>query len=557
MDLAAKKQQVAPTLRAEAPQQAPEYGEEKPADCGDDTVAFPLHAAARPQLLAGRYRLDWVLAEGGMGIVYRGWHVALDQPIAIKMIRGEYSNNSEAVERFLREAQAMALLRGKHTPHVMDVARAEDGTPFMVLEFLEGKDLRQVMLEQAPLTIKRVVRWVVQAAEAVAEAHSQGLIHRDLKPDNLFLTVDPDGVEVVKVIDFGISKSLVKKSKFKTRSESCLGSPQYMSPEQIRSPRSVDARTDVWSLGVVLYELLTGHAPFSGTTLPAVCSAVLKLEPSDPRRLREDIPEGLAATIMRCLAKSVDQRLGSVGQLIHELSPYIRSEVPASQSAASGVRVTGGGVERLEDPSGLQPHSNPESGVVSAPRSFPLGAASLVFAGGLVCLAAAAAGTGRITLPITSRVEIAEEAAASAPHSKTISVAGPTLVESAAAAHSERALELEQDVPETLPVPAIEFDDLEAPAATVVKKITKQKPHKAQRRRARAVGSRTLPSPALPRREAKPESQLMEERYALTYTPAEAPMLPQSAHDLTGKGEVIETHRQLGKTGGSSNTTSE
>ena len=200
----------------------------------------------------------------------------------------------------------------------MDVARCEDGTPFMVLEFLQGSDLRQ-LLENGPLPIARATALVLQAADAIAEAHANGLIHRDLKPDNLFLTQDPHGCDVLKVIDFGISKSLVNKSKYKTRSENYLGSPQYMSPEQICSARSVDERTDIWALGVVLYELLTGCAPFYGATLPAVCASVLKQAPVPARKLRKDIPVELERIIRTCLSKSPKRRFASANDLIDAL----------------------------------------------------------------------------------------------------------------------------------------------------------------------------------------------------------------------------------------------
>lgn len=541
MDFAAKQRQIAPTLLAEAPEAVTGRSDEQVAVCVEDAAPFPLHAGAPAPLLAGRYRVDWVLAEGGMGIVYRGWHVALDQPIAIKMIRGEYSNNSEAAERFLREAQAMALLRGKHTPHVMDVARAEDGTPFMVLEFLEGKDLRQLMSEQAPLATKRVVQWVLQACEAVAEAHSQGLIHRDLKPDNLFLSVEPDGSEVVKVIDFGISKSLVKKSKFKTRSESCLGSPQYMSPEQIRSPRLIDARTDVWSLGVVLYELLTGYAPFLGTTLPAVCSAVLKLEPTNPCRLRKDIPEGLGAIIMRCLTKSVDDRVQSVTQLIQELCPYAREEPSTNESAASGVRVTG--AVRVQNGDGTRGPSEPESEAPSMPRSFPFGAVSLVVAGGLVCFAAAAAGTGRITLPLAISEAMGGAFASDQPSDASANVQRTRGQSSNAADPRPVAPAIAAVSP--LPVPVIEVDELSQAATAMVAKKPRaaKKPGKRATRR-----SKTLVSSGATWRDAKPESQLMEERYALTYEPADAPPARTSLRELKSSSKAATNSQQLGKT---------
>ena len=214
--------------------------------------------------LAERYRIDGVLAEGGMATVYRAWHCLLDQPVALKMLRPEYSSVPEIAQRFLHEARAMARLRSKHAARVMDFGGTVEGNSYMVLEFLNGKDLQQRLAQQGAQPVERAVEFVLQAADAVAEAHATGLVHRDIKPANLFLAKE-DGTEIIKVIDFGISKSLCKQNEFRTLSKSYLGSPQYMSPEQIRSAASVDERTDIWSLGVVLYELLTGRRPVFGS----------------------------------------------------------------------------------------------------------------------------------------------------------------------------------------------------------------------------------------------------------------------------------------------------
>jgi serine/threonine-protein kinase len=187
-----------------------------------------------------------------MATVYRAWHCLLDQPVALKMLRPEYSSVPEIAERFLQEARAVARLRNKHAVRVMDFGGTVEGNRYMVLELLNGRDLQHLLTKEGAQPVERAVAFVLQAAEALAEAHSTGLVHRDIKPANLFLAKE-NGTELVKVIDFGICKSLCRKSEYRTLSKSYLGSPQYMSPEQIQSAASVDARTDIWSLGVPRY----------------------------------------------------------------------------------------------------------------------------------------------------------------------------------------------------------------------------------------------------------------------------------------------------------------
>ncbi len=169
--------------------------------------AVPEHIP-RGAIIGQRFRVDDVIAEGGMGVVYKGWHLGLEQPIAIKVMRAEYAHCPDAVARFLNEARASAQLHGIHTPHVLDIGRIEDGPPLMILEYLEGQDLRAVLSSNGPLPLSRAVKFIVQACEAVSEAHTSNIVHRDLKPENLFITPVPDGTEILKVIDFGISKRL-------------------------------------------------------------------------------------------------------------------------------------------------------------------------------------------------------------------------------------------------------------------------------------------------------------------------------------------------------------
>jgi serine/threonine-protein kinase len=308
-----------PTLIAAAPGVRADV---RPALCANAPATIVTDA--RTDILAGRYRVDGVLAEGGMATVFRAWHCLLEQPVALKMLHPEYSSVPEIAQRFLLEARAVARLRSKHAVRVMDFGGTAEGTHYMVLELLHGKDLQQLLTQEGALPVERAVDFVLQAAEAVAEAHATGLVHRDLKPANLFLAKE-DGTEIIKVIDFGICKSLARKSEYRTLSKSCLGSPQYMSPEQIQSAASVDARTDIWSLGVVLYELMTGRVPFRGTTLPALCASVMVDTPSWP----EHLPAELGRIVMRCLEKGREDRYATVAQLATELARFVGATEPA------------------------------------------------------------------------------------------------------------------------------------------------------------------------------------------------------------------------------------
>lgn len=293
-------------------------------------------------VIAQRYRIDGVLAEGGMGIVYKGWHLTLDQPIAIKVVRPEYADNAEAVSRFLNEARAVAALRAVNVAQVLDVGRIKGGVLYMVMEYLEGMDVRDALDKEGnPFSIERAVDIVRQACAAMQVAHAAGIIHRDLKPENLFIARLADGQEVVKVIDFGVSKrpSLVNGRSF-TEAGRSLGSPHYMSPEQISTPDAVDGRADVWSLGVVLYELLTNKLPFDSDTAAATCALVLCAEPAPVETLRQDVPPELAAIVAHCLKKNAGERFATALELSEALAPF-GSARPQRASFASYPGVEG------------------------------------------------------------------------------------------------------------------------------------------------------------------------------------------------------------------------
>jgi serine/threonine-protein kinase len=253
-----------------------------------------------------------------MGIIYSGWHVTLDQPVAVKVIRKELINNADAVQRFIEEARALAQLRGPHVAQVLD-AGIEDGSPFIVMELLEGRDLRTLLEEHQQLTPERAVELVREACEAVAEAHAKGIVHRDLKPENLFLVDSEAGEGTLKVIDFGIS---ARVDGSYTEQALGPGSPEYMAPEQLLPGKLVDHRADIWSLGIVLFELLAGAVPFTGESAHEICSGVVAGEVPTLKSRNVEISEGLEAIVLRCLSKSADERFHSALELAAALAPY-------------------------------------------------------------------------------------------------------------------------------------------------------------------------------------------------------------------------------------------
>jgi serine/threonine protein kinase len=270
------------------------------------------------QVFQGKYRVDAILGHGGMGIVAECTHLALNERVAIKMLRQDVLLDQDAVERFQREARAAAKLKSEYVARVTDVGTFEHGVPYMVMEFLEGHDLGEVLKQRGVLPGPWAVDIVLQTAEALAEAHSLGIVHRDVKPTNLFITWRPDGSALVKVLDFGISKSPMGTDMQLTQTQSLLGTPAYMSPEQMRSARLVDSRSDIWSLGTVFYEILEGRRPFEAESFSEMCVKVAV----DPPSPMINTPPGVQQVIMRCLAKAPEQRYSNMAELGRDLVPY-------------------------------------------------------------------------------------------------------------------------------------------------------------------------------------------------------------------------------------------
>jgi serine/threonine-protein kinase len=285
----------------------------------------PAHLLRPGAILAGKYRIERTLGEGAMGIVFAARHIELHELRAIKLMLPSALGDAEGVERFLREARAAVRLRSRHIARVLDIGRTEDGAPFIVMEHLEGSDFRAVLAGAGVLPVIEAVRYVAQACEGLAEAHAVGIVHRDLKPANLFLTREPNGEPCIKVLDFGIAKvgaAAGAPALEMTKTSEIIGTPMFMSPEQMRSTRDVDARTDVWALGVILFRALTGQAPFAGTTITQLCAAVVADPAPPPSSLRGDLPFGLEAVILRCLEKDPGRRYAHAGELGAALAPF-------------------------------------------------------------------------------------------------------------------------------------------------------------------------------------------------------------------------------------------
>jgi serine/threonine-protein kinase len=292
------------------------------------------HAVPRDgDVLGGRYRVDGALGEGGMGVVLAATDATTGARVALKLVRNVA--RVAAVERFFREARAMSALASRHVVRVCDMVSSDGAVPFLVMERLDGTNLSDRVRTGGPCSIAEVAGWILQACEALSHAHSQGIVHRDIKPSNLFLHRDAEG-EVLKVLDFGISKVAARGEWEHTLTasgdEALLGSPPYMSPEQTRDPSGVDARTDQYALGVVMYKLLVGRVPFDGRTVGEIFASIL--ENPYPSLIPHGIPAGVDAIVARCLAKDRRERFAHVGELATALA---RFATPAHAALAPAI----------------------------------------------------------------------------------------------------------------------------------------------------------------------------------------------------------------------------
>ena len=295
------------------------------------------------ETVAEKYLIGKLIDVGGMGAVFEARDTRLDRRVAIKVLLPRLVSSATAAERFKREARAATRITSEHVVKVLEIGDLQDRTPFLVMEYLEGQDLRAVLREHGPLPPRQAVDYVLQALQAVAEGHMAAVIHRDLKPSNLFLTERADGTPLIKVLDFGIAKTLQLDSlgdfALTSSDDIQLGSPTYMPPEQFQNPRDVDARADIWALGVTLYELISGRVPFQGHTYAELISHVLSGEPESIESVPSApaMPDGLQAIISQCLAKNRDLRFENAVALAVALAPYGSDDARLSLTRVSGL----------------------------------------------------------------------------------------------------------------------------------------------------------------------------------------------------------------------------
>jgi serine/threonine-protein kinase len=312
-------------------------------------------------ILAGKYKVERILGKGGMGVVVAARHMMLGERMAIKLLLPHARQSEELVARFLREGRAAARIRSEHVARVFDVGTLATSEPYLVMEYIEGNDLGATLRERGRLPAPEVCEYVLQACEALAEAHALGIIHRDLKPSNLFLGRRADGAPQIKVIDFGISKVTARADEAgaeprpadMTQTSVMMGSPLYMAPEQMHSAKGVDARSDIWSIGVILHQLLSGEVPHKGGSVMEIFESIIAGAPP-LRAICPDIPERLEAIVRKCLQRNPDDRYRNVGELAAELAdlapPHARISAdriarvlhmpPSSSSAGAAPRAT-------------------------------------------------------------------------------------------------------------------------------------------------------------------------------------------------------------------------
>ncbi|MBS2013283.1 MAG: serine/threonine protein kinase [Deltaproteobacteria bacterium] len=331
------------------------------------------------QVLDGKFRVERIVGEGAMGLVVEATHLGLDERVALKFLRREARSQPDVVARFSREARSAVKLKSDHVARVFDVGTAEDGTPFIVMEFLEGSDLATILELRRRLDVPEAVEYVIQACEGLTEAHTRGIVHRDIKPENLFLAQGAGALKQIKLLDFGISKAALSGGALETdlasgNTTQIMGSPHYMSPDQLRSTHDVDGRADIWSLGVVLFELVSGHMPFTATDVTTLIAQVLHEPHRRLTSVRSDAPPELEAVIDRCLAKDPAARYASAADLAIALLPFAPKRARhTAERAAEIARASGTEVAARADSIPPPPSSVRDVAVVAAaaPRTPP------------------------------------------------------------------------------------------------------------------------------------------------------------------------------------------
>jgi serine/threonine protein kinase len=342
------------------------------------------------QVLAGKYRVERVLGAGAMGVVVAAMHLELEERVALKFLAKSVVKDPDAIARFSREARAAAKIKSEHVARVSDVGRLDNGSPYLVMEYLVGTDLDRVLsTSQKPLAIEACVRYLLQACEAIAEAHAIGIAHRDLKPANLFVARSRDGSDCLKVLDFGISKITRDKSKSDiplTQTTAVMGTPLCMSPEQMNSPRDATPRSDIWSLGAILYELLTRHPPFDAQTITQLAMMIVHDQPPPMAKYRPDVPPGLEAVVRRCLEKDPKKRFADTAELTIVLAPFSPAQGQISAPRARRVLAALAHTEPMPEASSTNeehgaPTLNPSSSSIARDAAPKLGTGAKSSAG--------------------------------------------------------------------------------------------------------------------------------------------------------------------------------
>jgi eukaryotic-like serine/threonine-protein kinase len=318
-----------------------------PVDEADEAAAL-LKELTVGSIVDGKYRIDEVLGRGAMGVVVAATHLQLGERVALKFLRYRArAVNDDFQSRFKREARVSARLKNEHITRVIDVGVWRDQVPYMVMDYLTGTDLRQLVKKNGSLPVAQAIDFTVQICVGISEAHAAGIVHRDLKPSNLFLTRRPDGSDLVKILDFGISKWSAEEAEVEelTQTGVVLGSPKYMAPEQLFGSSEVDSRADVWSIGAILYELLIGRPPFDLPTFTKICAELsTDRPPPSPAERRPEITPELEAVVLRCFLRNPDQRIQNVAELAGDLLDAVQAPFaePMRQKIASTLASKGG-----------------------------------------------------------------------------------------------------------------------------------------------------------------------------------------------------------------------
>jgi serine/threonine protein kinase len=448
------------------------------------------------QILLGKFRIERVLGVGGMGVVVAATHVTLEERVAIKFLLPEALQNAEAVARFLREARAAVRIKSEHVARVTDVGTLETGAPYMIMEYLDGGDLGALAKTRGAMPVELAVEYVLQACEALAEAHALGIVHRDLKPSNLFVVTRADGTPSVKVLDFGISKVTGMGASGAdlgmTKTTTIMGSPLYMSPEQMASSKDVDARTDIWALGAILFELLTGRVPFQADTITQLCAMILQQRAEPLRNFRPDAPEALQNVITRCLEKDRNHRYGNIAEFAHALAPFAPRRARLSIERVSRVvQASGLGISNPHadeaQPSSAAPHGSTSAPWAQTGAQKKNGGLKVALIVGGVLVAGGAAAS--LSLLKRGTVEPESPAAAHAPNTPNVK---------AVAAAPPPAPAVPEPAVAPAPVSATPVATPPAPSAKapVVPVVQKKTSHAAAAPKAKTAAAAPLPAPA-------------------------------------------------------------